>query len=194
MRDHNDQLVARDLFEDLHDLHARSRIKRTRRLVCQQDLGIVDQRTGNRHTLHLSARHLVGALVDLVAKSHAFKRVNGALASFGLGNAREGQGKLYVRQHRLVGDEVVVLEHKADRVVTIGIPITVLELLGGAAADDQVARGVLVKTADHVEERRFSTTRGTEDGNELALAEGKRHTVKRHDGGALCAVNLSDFL
>ena len=56
VRDHNNQTVACNILEQVHDLHGRCRVQGTGRLVCQHDFGVVDQGTGDGHALHLSAR------------------------------------------------------------------------------------------------------------------------------------------
>ena len=56
VRDHNNQTVARDFLEQVHNLHGRCGIQGAGRLVCQHNLGIVDQGAGDGHALHLPAR------------------------------------------------------------------------------------------------------------------------------------------
>ena len=72
----------------------------------------------------------------------------------------------------LVGDQVVALEHKADGVVAVGVPVPVLVLLGGDAVDDQVAGIVAVQAADDVEEGGFAGAAGAQDGDELIVPRG----------------------
>ena len=72
-----------------------------------------------------------------------------------------------------MGDQVVTLEHKADGVVAVGIPIAIFEVLCGLAVDDEVACGVLIKSANNVQKCCLTTARLAKDGNKLALAEVK---------------------
>jgi len=72
--DHDDQAVFGDLLENFHDLNAGLRVQRTGRLVSQDDIRIVDQRTGNSDTLHLSAGHLAGLFGKLTAQSDILQR------------------------------------------------------------------------------------------------------------------------
>ena len=114
----------------------------------------------------------------MIAKSHLGQ---GGLRSFHsllLGHARQGQRQLHVGEHRLVGDQVVALKHEADRMIAVGVPISVSVFLGGNAVDQKVALGILIKTSDDVEQSGLSTARGAEDGDELALAKGERDPLQ----------------
>ena len=183
MRDHDDQLLFGNLFQDLHDLHAGDRIERAGGLVGQQNVGIVDQRAGDRHALHLTAGHLVGLFVQLVTKADLLQRVNGAGTALLAGHARKGERQLHVGKHGLVHDQVIALEYKADRVIAIGIPVGIAVLLGGATANDQITAGVAVKTANDIQHRGLSAAGGAEDRHEFALTE--------VDADALQGVNLA---
>ena len=134
--DHDNEPVLGNLLEDFHHLHAGFRVQGAGGLIGQHDVRVVDNGPGNGHTLHLAAGHLAGALFQLAAQAHPLQGLLGAAAALRLGYAGEGQGQLHVLQHRLVGDEVVALEHKAHRVVAVGVPVPVLVVLGGAAVDD----------------------------------------------------------
>ena len=123
MRDHDNELFVRDLLQKLHDLHRRLTVERAGRLVGQQNLRIVDQRTRNRNALHLSAGHLVWLLVQLVAQPDFFQRLHGALFPLGLAYARERQCKFHVLQYRLMRNQVIALKNKANRMVAVGIPV-----------------------------------------------------------------------
>ena len=79
--------------------------------------------------LHLAAGHLGGVLVQLVAQTHFLQCFGGPAAALGTRYAGDGQCQLHVGQHGLVGDEVVALEHEADGVVAVGVPVAVGVLL-----------------------------------------------------------------
>ena len=135
VRDHNNQTVARHVLEQVHDLHGRCRIQGAGRLVCQHDLGVVDQGTGNRHALHLSTRKLARALVNMLAQADFLQRLARTLAAFGMSHARERERQLHVFQNGLMRNEVIALEHKADAVVAVGIPIAIVKVLGRNTVD-----------------------------------------------------------
>ena len=70
----------------------------------------------------------LGALAQLAAQAHLFQGFLGPAAALPLGHAGEGQGQFHVLQHRLVGDQVVALEDKADGVVPVGVPVPVFKV------------------------------------------------------------------
>ena len=70
-----------------------------------------------------------------------------------------------------MGDKVVALKDKAYRVVAVSVPISVLVILGGNAVDNKVTRGIMVKSADDVEQRSLAAARMSEYRNELVLTE-----------------------
>ena len=192
MGHHHDQLLAGDLAEQIHHLDTGLGIERPGRLVGEQDVGVVHQRAGDRHPLHLSAGELIRALFDLIPEPHAHQRFGRAFAPLGFGYAGEGQGKLDVRQHGLVRDQVVVLEHEAHRMVAVGVPIGVAVEFGRNAADDEVARRVVVEPADDIQERGFPASGGTQNRDELVLAERDRDPLEGDDRTLPLSVFFSD--
>ena len=77
-------------------------------------------------------------------------------------------------------NEVIALEHKADAVVAVGIPITIVKVLGRDTVNQQVARVKVIESANNVEHRGFTRTRGTQNGHELVIAKSQAHAVERH--------------
>ena len=55
MGDHHDQPVGGDLLQEVHDLDTGVAVQGAGRLVCEQDIGVVDQRAGDGDALHLTA-------------------------------------------------------------------------------------------------------------------------------------------
>ena len=92
----------------------------------------------------------------------------------------ERKRQLHVFQDGLMRNEVIALEHKADAVVAISIPIAITEVLGRNAIDEQVARIKVIESADNVEHRSFTRTRGTQNGHELVIAKRQAYVVERH--------------
>ena len=127
MRYHDDQTVACYLLEYLHYLNAGFGVKRSGRLVGKQNVGVVYQRAGDGDTLHLTAGHLVGLFVKLIAQSHTLKHCLGTATAFGAIHTRNGKGKLNVCKHRLMRYQVVALKDKAYRMVSVGVPFAVRE-------------------------------------------------------------------
>ena len=182
MGDHDDELVLRNLFQDLHDLHRGIGIQSAGGLVSKEDIRIIDQGAGDGNTLHLSAGELVGLFVDLIAQAYLFQRLHRTLATLCCSNAREGHGKLYVCKHSLMGDQVIGLEHKADGVVSIGVPIAVSKLFGGLSVDDKIAGAVLIQATDDVQQGGFAAAGVTEDRNKFMLPKAQVNPLQGIDG------------
>ena len=179
VRDHDDQAVVGNFGQQIHNLHAGFGVQRAGGFVGQQDFRVVDKRTGNGHALHLTTGKLARLLVDVVAQAHAAQRLNGTLATLAARNARQRQRQLNVLQNSLVRNKVICLEHEADAVVAVRIPVTVLVLARGHAVDKQVTAVVMVKAADDVEHGGLTRARRAKHGHELVVAERHRHVVER---------------
>ena len=96
------------------------------------------------------------ALVHVLAQTNCLERLACTLAALGMAHARERKRQLNVFQDGLMWNEVIALEHKADAVVTIGIPIAIVKVLGRNTVDQQVARVKVIQSADNVEHRSFT--------------------------------------
>ena len=182
VRDHDHQAVARELAQDLHHLDGGLRVERSGRLVGQDDLGVVDDGARDGHALHLTARELVGALVHLLAQPHAAQGILCAGPPLGARGAREQQRHLNIGDHALMRDQVVVLEHEPHAVVAVGIPVLIGIALGGSPVDHEVARGVVVKAADDIEQGRLAAARLSKDAHELPIAESCRYALEGAHG------------
>ena len=125
MGDHDDEAVLRHLGKDVHDLDAGLRVESARGLVRKYDLRVVHEGAGDGHPLHLATGELRRTLVDVVAQAHALERGTGTLATLLAANTRQRERELDVLENRLVRDKVVALEHEADAVVAIGVPVGV---------------------------------------------------------------------
>ncbi len=123
--DHDDKAFFGNFLQQVHDLNTGLAVQCTGGLVRQQDVGIVHQSAGDGDTLHLTAGHLARPLVQLVAQAHLFQCLGGPAAAFRTRNAGNGQCQLHVGEHRLVGNQIVALEHKTNGVVAIGVPVAV---------------------------------------------------------------------
>ena len=171
MGDHDHKAVFGHLLQQLHHLNAGVAVQCAGRLVGQQDVGVVDQCAGNGHTLHLAAGHFAGVLVQLVAQTYLLQRLGGPAAALGTGNAGDGQRQLHIGKHCLVRDEVIALEHKANGVVAVRVPVAVGIFFGGDAVDDQITAVVAVQTANDVQQGGLTGTAGAENGDEFVVPQ-----------------------
>ena len=179
MGDHDHQPVLRHLTQQVHDLHARVTVKGSGRFVRKQDIRVVHKCPGDRHPLHLSAGHLVRFLVKLLSQPHFLQRPDRTFPALRLIDPRDCQGKLYICQYSLMGDQVIALEYEPDGMVPVGIPVSVLILLCGDTVDDQVSAVVAVQTSDDIQKRCLSGPAGSQNGDELVIPEVQAHIVER---------------
>ena len=179
MCDHDDKPLACDLLDEVHDLDTGLGIERARRLVCQQNGGIVDERTRNGDALHLSARELIGLFVQFPAEADPRERFDGASFALFAAHARNGERKLDVPQDRLVRNEVVGLENKSDPMISVDVPVAVLIILCRTPFNDKVARRIVIQAADDVEKRRLAAARRAEDADKFVFAKFQAHAFER---------------
>ena len=187
MRHHYHETVFRYLFKYIHDLQACFRIESTGRLVCENDVGIIYQCTGDSHSLHLTARHFRRLLAQLRSEPHILKSFYRAGFSLCLRYSRECERKLDVLQYRLMRNEVIALENKAYRMISVRIPVAVAEILCGSAVYHEITLCIFVKSADDIEQGSLTAAGRTEDGNKFVSAEAQvdaaqgvhRHIARR---------------
>ena len=151
MGDHDHQLFSRDLLHKLHDLQTGFAVQGAGWFIGQENVGVVDQCPGDGHPLHLTAGHLVGPLVQMLFQTNPGQHRDRPLTALLSGHACQGQGQLHVGKNALVGDQIVALEHEADGIVAVVVPVGVGVVLGGNAVDHQVAFVIPVQTAHDVE-------------------------------------------
>ena len=171
MGNHDHQLISGNLFQDLHDLQRGFRVQRTGGFIRQKNIRIIHQCPGNGHTLHLTAGHLSWLLPKLIPEPHLFKSFLCSSAALRLGHTGKGQRQFHIGQNRLVGDQVIILEYKADGMVPIGVPIPIFKLFGGFTVDDQITGGIPIQATDDVEHGGFTASGLTQNGNELTFPE-----------------------
>ena len=161
MCDHNDQTVFRYLSKKIHDLNTGVTVQCPGRLICKQDLRIIDQRSCNCDSLHLASRHLVRLLMKLLPKTHLLQCIHCTLSSFFLPDSRNCQCQLNICKHRLMRNQIVALEYKTNRMITVRIPVSVLIFFRGNAIDDKISAVVAVQSSDNIQKRGFTGTTGT---------------------------------
>ena len=77
-----------------------------------------------------------------------------------------------------MGDQVVALEHKADGVVAVGVPIAVGVLFGGDPVDDKVTAVVPIQAADDVQQGGLTGAGRADDRQRLALFQCERDVLE----------------
>ena len=94
-------------------------------------------------------------------------------------NAADGERQFDIGKNRLMRDQVVALEHKADCVVAVGIPVPVAVFFRGDIVDNEVTGIIAVQSADDIQECGLAGTGRTENRDKFIVAEGQRNMVQR---------------
>ena len=58
-------------------------------------------------------------------------------------------------------DQIVTLEYKTNRMITVRIPVSVLIFFCRNAIDDQISAVITVQSSDNIQKRSFTRTTGT---------------------------------
>ena len=153
---HNDQPVSCHLPQQIHYLYACIAVQSAGGLIRQQDIRIIDQSAGNRHSLHLSSGHLVRLFMNLIAKPHLIERLFRPSAPLGLSDSGYGQSQFHIGQNCLMRNQVVTLKYEAYGMIPVGIPVPVFIFLCGNPVDDQISAVIPVQPPDNIKKRGLS--------------------------------------
>jgi hypothetical protein len=154
------------------------RVERAERLVHQQDVRVLRQRTGEGHALAHTAGELVRPLLAEAAQPHDLQQLGRALLAFRLADPLQPQRQLDVAGDGQPGEERGLLEHQRD------FP----------AADVQGAAADLVEPGDEREQRALAAAGGAQQADELALPHRQRDVVERQERVGARPVLLGDIL
>ena len=70
-----------------------------------------------------------------------------------------------------MGDQIIALEYKTDRVVAVGIPVSVLIFFRGDPVDDQIPAVIAVQPAYDIKERRLTRAARSQDRDKLIVSQ-----------------------
>ena len=145
------------------------------RLVEQQHVGPVHERSRERHALLLTAGQLVRPAVLVPGQFHELERLADPGPGLGLGNALAAQPEPDVVADVEMGEQRVVLEDHVDRALVGGVARHV------PAAKLDAAPGRRLEPADHPQRRGLAAAARAEQREELARFDPKRDPVDRDD-------------
>ena len=164
----------------------------TGRLVGQDDRRAASQRTGNGHTLLLTAGKLVGQVFELIAQTHPLKGSLCRRVALCGGDARIHKGNFHILQKGQLRQQVVLLEDEAQLLVPDVCQLTAAHLADILAVQQISAFGRHVQTADDVHTSGFTRTGLADDGHELAFVDFERDVVGGLYEGVAHLVILAD--
>ena len=153
-------------------------VERAERLVHQQQLGIVDERAGDRDALAHAARQFVG--IGLLPARQAdqrqqFARLEGAAP---LAAAADFERQLDVLERRAPRQQRGVLKDEADVAPRA-------RRLGRRPEHRDLAGGRRQKIRDDPQQGRLAASRGAEKGQEAAARDGQTDLFERRHDAAL---------
>ena len=167
------------------------RVERGGHFVEQHHLRLHRQRAGDRHTLLLAARELLGVRLCLVGQAHLLQGAGGDLAGLGRGHVLHGLGgECDVLLHGEVGEQVVALEHDAHVLAQLAqvdgrVVHGMAADLDGAAVDD-------LQPVDAAQRGALARAAFADDGHHLALRDGEGHPLE-HLVAAEALVDVLEF-
>ena len=174
-------LIVEFLEEDKH-LKRRACVEVTGGLVGEDDGGVVDERTGDGYSLHLTTRHLVGLVLQTIAETNFDKCLDGTRAALlGLDFGIVHQGQFDVLDGRGLGQQVVVLEDETNLAVTELGALIAAHPAHRHAIEVVFARSGCVEATYLVEQCGFARARSALDGHELTFVDLERDTTERMD-------------
>ena len=171
--DEGDALVAVEVEKEVGDGVGGGGVERAGRFVGEDQLGPVDQCSGDGGAELLAAGKLPGEVVEPLAEADFFEKLTGSLFRFG-GGFLPVAGEVRnqdVLEHRELGKQVLLLEDEAERVVAEGGGLFLRERGDVLAADLDGAGGGAVEGAEEIEQGRFPAAGGADDRGGLALGD-----------------------
>ena len=167
MGNHDNQMILRHLLQKLHDLFAGVAVQSAGRLIREHNRRMVHQSARDRHPLHLPSGQLRGFLPHLFFQTNTVKLLLRPDPAFFRRNAGENQGKLHIPEQGLMGNQIIALKNKANRVVAVRIPIAASISGGRHTVDHQLPAVTMIQSAYNIEQSCFPGTAGSQDRNEF---------------------------
>ena len=187
---HSHAALAVQPCQQLHHAARRFGVERGHRLIGQQDLGTLDQRTRQRSPLLLSARQGRRALQGALDDVHRIERLECG-ASLVIGEA-PGQGPpgrhrrqlagQHVSQHRQAAHQIELLKDETDAAALLAhIGREPPVFLDAAPQHRQRATARIGgdKASDMAQQCRFTGTGGPDEGHHLAGLDGQIDAIER---------------
>jgi hypothetical protein len=190
MSDHDDATAfGMKVAQEAEDDALVFRVEVAGGLVSEDYFRVVDERAGDGHTLLFSAGKLRRQMCGAISHPDVAKCFHGLVF---IGHAVEVLSEHHVFQRREMGDQMEVLEDKADGFAAETGEIRTAELGGIGAVDADGAGGGLVETAEEVQESGFAGAGGAHDGDPFALIGGEGDAVEGGYGAGPIAVEFTD--
>ena len=181
MRHDNDETVLGDGGEGAHNVLPAREVKRTCGFVCEQDTRTLDYGPGDGDALGLPARELAGHSVLKVSQTDSLERLGHSCVwitadrtlDLRTADVFEVEGAAHVVAYAQIADERRVLEHEADVLSPVPVPVRLEKVPRGPAIDFEFSLKVALEATQDIEERCLAAARASQDAGETGVCKGK---------------------
>jgi hypothetical protein len=177
------------LFEDTKHLLPASGIERASRLIGQDDVGAIDQGTGDADALLLTAGQLSRLVIETVGHAETGQQRNSAALTFPTAEPRVNRRHLDIAQRAQFRQQVITLKDEAKMFAAQRGELVRIERRRFPAINQIVARGRPVEAPDHIHQRRLARAGRADDRHHVALRDGQVD-VLQHDDGVLAGLEF----
>ncbi len=190
---HHDRffVIRRQLAEQTEDLVAGFAIEVAGRFIRDDEPGIRDHGSGNRHPLFLTAGQFRRPMGGAIRQAHEVERGIDAFSPVG---PRQGfveeQGQLHVFKRGQNRHEMVELKNVAAVLRPPMRELATVHRRQIFAADFQLAGSRLIDSRDEVEQGGFSGTGRAHQGEKFPLVDGEAEILQRRHGETAFLVGL----
>src|SRR5450759_459762 len=172
---HGDLLFTHDALEDAEDIARGGAIEFAGGFVRQDKPGTVGERPGDRHTLLLTARHLIRAVVHPLAQAHQVQAALGALVALPAPAPGHAGHQFHILESGEGGQKRERLKHETDLLAAPAGQFPLAHLEQFAAEDADAARRRPVQPADAVQQSGLAAARATLEGHETPRVDRQAH-------------------
>ena len=160
--------------------------------VDEQQLGVADQRPGDRHALHLAARKLTGVVVGAVFEADGRERRASAPQALGAAHAAVDERRGHVLEGARARQQVVELKDEPEELVAQTGASGVVQVADVVAGEQVGARVGAVEQAEHVQQGRLAGAGAPGAGDPLAAPHLQVEVVEDRQGDVAVTVGAFD--
>ena len=180
-----------DSVQHLHNAQRCGRVKVAGGLVGQQDLRVVHIRTGDGHALLLATGQLMRIVLLFAGKTHGVQHLGHQRLNGGTAGTDHLERERHVLPHGFVVEQLVVLEHEAQRTAVMR-HLTVGDTAQVVAGHTNLTAGGLLLAQQQAQQRGFTGSGCAHQEHEVATLYAEVDAIKR--GPSALRVNLGHIV
>ena len=132
--------------------------------------------------------------MKLRTQTNLFKRFCRTFPSLGLANPRNRKCQFNICQNSLMRNQIITLENKSYRMITIRIPVSVFIFLRWYSIDDQISAVISVQTTNDIQKRCLSRTTRSQNSNKFIISEIQTDIIQCFLYQITCSIFLANML